>query len=39
MKTKHFLLVILLIIAVVNVKSQTKTVNLPTATYANTQTV
>ena len=39
MKTKHFLLVILLIIAVVSVKSQTKTVNLPTAAYANTQTV
>ncbi len=39
MKTKHFLLVILLIIAVVSLKSQTKTVDLPGAAFANSQTI
>lgn len=39
MKTKQFLLAILLMIAVVSVKSQTKTVDLPAVAFANTQTI
>ena len=39
MKTKHFLLIALLIIAVGTAKSQTKTVELPGAAFTNTQTI
>ena len=39
MKTKQFLLAILLIFAVISVKSQTKTVDLPAAAFANSQTI
>jgi hypothetical protein len=39
MKTRHLLLITLLILAATSIKAQTKTVELPRAAFSNTRTV